>query len=186
MDNIMAGIVSLVDSETSRKVIEIRRQLDDELDVQAPIQNHLPHFSYQVGEYHDNERVSEVIQGLANEKEPFIAHTNGIGVFSDSDPLIVYIPVIRDSHLSGFQSQVWEKGKTAGTDFQDYYRPNRWTPHITIAPVERDELPSVMDLLSGYSFYWDVEIDNIATIQGDAPNRRVDHQTSFSEISSSE
>lgn len=181
----MAGIVSLIDSETSQTVVEIRRQLDDELGVQTPIQNHYPHFSYQVAEYHDNEEVSEIIQGLANEQEPFVVHTNGIGVFSDSDPLIVYIPVIRDSHLSAFQSRVWEKGKTAGTDFQEYYRPERWTPHITSAPVERDELPSMMDLLNGYSFYWDVEIDNIATIQGDAPNRRVNHRASLSDISSS-
>lgn len=182
----MAGIVSLLDAEASQTVVDVRQRLDDELDVQTPIQNHYPHFSYQVANHYDDERVSEVIRGIANEQEPFTVRTNGIGVFSDSDPLIVYIPVVRDSHLSAFHSRIWGEGETAGSDFQEYYRPERWTPHITIAPVERAELPSVMSLLSEYSFYWDVEVDNIATIQGDAPNRRVKHQTPLGDTFSSE
>lgn len=182
----MAGIVSLFDEKISQKIVEIRRRLDDELDVQTPIQNHYPHVSYQVAKQYDDERVAEVIRGLAKEQDQFVVHTNGIGVFSDSSPLIVYIPVVRNTSLSEFHSRVWRGGETAGTGFQDYYRPDRWSPHITIAPVERDELPSVMHLLSEYSFYWDVEIDNIATIQGNAPNRTVEHWTPFSDVFSSE
>lgn len=181
----MPGIVSLLDAEASQSVIKIRQRLDDELDVEIPIRNHYPHFSYQVADQYDK-RVPLVIQRLASEQESFAVHTNGIGVFTDSDPLIVYIPVIRDSHLSAFHSRVWDEGETAGTDLQEYYHPERWTPHITIAPVERTELPSVMHLLSEYSFYWDVEIDNIATIHGEAPNRRVTHKTPLSNTFASE
>lgn len=181
----MGGIVSLVDERTSRKITEIRRRLDDELDVQTPIENHYPHFSYQVAKRYDDGRLSEVIRDLAGEREPFVVKTNGIGVFTDSSPLIVYIPVVRDASLSAFHSRVWEMGATTGTDFQEYYRPERWTPHITIAPVERDEFPSVMNLLSEYSFYWDVEVDNLATIRGDPPNRRVEHRSPLGDGDSS-
>lgn len=176
-NTLVAGIVSILDAEASQKVVEIRRQLEDELDVQTPIENHYPHFSYQVAEQYDDEKVGEVIQGLAREQDSFDVQTNGIGIFSDTNPLIVYIPVIRSTHLSNFHSRVWGEGRTVGTHFQDYYRPRRWIPHITIAPVERNDVPSVMHLLSEYSFYWEIEIDNIATIQGDAPNRMIEHRS---------
>lgn len=173
----MAGIVSLLDERATEKVLAVRERLAEELDVQPPFRNHYPHFSYQVAARYDTEQLSEAIDVLAREQDPFVVRTNGIGVFSDSEPLIVYIPVIRDAGLSRFHSRVWDEGTSAGTDLQDYYRPRRWTPHITLAPVDRADLPSVMELLSEYSFYWDVQIENVAAITGEAPDRKVEHRT---------
>ncbi|WP_415380264.1 2'-5' RNA ligase family protein [Halosimplex sp. TS25] len=173
----MGGIVSLLDERATEKILAVRQRLDEELGVQTPFRNHYPHFSYQVAARYDAEQLSEAIDGLASGRDPFVVRTNGIGVFSDSEPLIVYVPVIRDADLSRFHSRVWDEGKSAGTDLQDYYSPRRWTPHITLAPVDRAKLPSVMELLSEYSFYWDVQIENVAAITGDAPHRKVEHRT---------
>lgn len=180
---LVAGIVSLLDSRTARRVVEIRRRLETDLGVRTPIRNHFPHVSYQVARRYDD-AVTEAVRELAAVQEPFSVTTNGIGVFSDSDPLIVYIPVVRDARLSAFHSEVWTTGTAVGEGFQEYYRPDRWTPHVTLAPVDRDEVSAVMELLSGYSFRWDVRIDNVAIIRGDAPNRTVEHHTPLADVDS--
>lgn len=174
----MPGIVSLLDSETSRRIVELRRRLEDELGVRTPVENHCPHVSYQVAERYDQGLV-DALRELAAEQDPFSVRTNGIGVFTDSEPLVVYVPVVRDAGLSALHERVWDRCSPLGSGLQDYYRPDRWTPHITIAPVDRDELPSVVDLLGEHSCYWEANIETIATIQGTAPNRTVEHRTSL-------
>lgn len=173
----MPGIVSLIDESHSRTVVEIRRRLNDELGIRTPIHNHYPHFSYQVANQYDDEKLARVIRRLSKEQEPLTVRTNGIGVFSDSEPFIVYVPLVRDAQLSQFHERVWDRTTSAGTGFQSYYRPDHWTPHVTIASVEKADLGGVVDLMSEYSLRWELEIDTIAAIQGEVPNRTVEHQT---------
>lgn len=172
----MPGVISLLDESHSRKIKEIRRQLDAKLNVQTPMENHYPHFSYQVADWYDDEKLAPILEELSQDRESFTVHTNGIGVFTDSEPLIVYLPVIRDAHLSQFHQQVWDRAKDVAVDLQDYYHPELWTPHITIAPVKTHDLYPVMNLLSEYSFRWNVDVDNLATIRGGVPNRRIEHR----------
>lgn len=173
----MPGLVSLIDESHSRTVVEIRRRLNAELGIRPPIHNHYPHFSYQVAKRYDDEKLPRVLRQLSKEQEPLTVQANGVGVFTDSEPFTVYVPIVRDAKLSQFHENVWERTKSIGSGFESYYRPANWTPHVTIAAVEKERLGDVVDLMSEYSLRWEMEIDSIATIEGGSPNRSVEHET---------
>lgn len=178
----MPGVVSLLDERSSKRVVELRRQLETKLNIESPVENHYPHFSYQVADSYDDEELGRTLEELPDEQDSFTVRTNGIGVFSDTEPLIVYIPIVRTAQLSRFHERIWTRSKPVAIDLEDYYHPELWIPHITIASVEKSDLYSVMNLLSQYSLSWNVEIDNVATIRGMTPNRRVEHRVPLDDV----
>jgi len=89
----------------------------------------------------------------------------GLGVFPGDHP-VLYIAVVRSLALSVLHQKLWRELAGASTGAVEYYHPERWMPHITIADgdVLKDHLPEVVRLLSARAFDWEIEVTNLSLI----------------------
>jgi 2'-5' RNA ligase len=106
-----------------------------------------------------------ILQRLAGQSSEFQVRTTGLGIFGGLQP-VVFIPVVRSSELTRFHQALWQAISQAGSGIVDYYHPDQWVPHITLAHGDLDlgNLPDVVHFLSERSFNWEILVDNIALI----------------------
>ena len=161
----MSSVVSLLPDEHAEKVQDLRITIRDELGISSPLECPYPHFTYQLAEKYDVHQLESVLEQISEQQERFAIRTNGLAIFTDTKP-VIYIPVIRNSQLSRFQSNIWGDISEAASNVADYYHPNRWVPHITVGLVNRDEVSDVVGLLSENDFLWEIPVDNIAHLRG--------------------
>lgn len=88
-----------------------------------------------------------------------------IGLFTGKSP-VVFIPIVKDIQLLKFYYSIWEKLKQMGEDISDYYSPQSWFPHISLAyeDVTKENIRIVLRKLSFMDFNWSFEVDNISFI----------------------
>ena len=79
------------------------------------------------------------------------------------------IPVVRTSELSRFHLSLLRRISSIGSGLSEYYKPDLWTPHITLARtgVNQRTLAEIIGKLARKEFELDITIDNLSTIQDD-------------------
>lgn len=162
----MHGVVSLLDDEHYALVENIWEELADKFDVRGIYVTPFPHFSYQVAEEYDVKAVETFLEELAARTRPFRIRTAGLGIFTLSAP-VLYIPLVRSPSLSALHNEIWE-GVTATEHgaVTQYYMPQRWVPHLTLAhrDIDRDKLAEIVRLLSERDFHWELTVNNLSII----------------------
>lgn len=53
-------------------------------------------------------------------------------MFTGESP-VIFILVVKDTQLLKFHYSIWERLKQAKEDISDYYSPQSWIPHISLA-----------------------------------------------------
>jgi 2'-5' RNA ligase len=159
------GVVSLLDDEHYALVEHLWDELRAKLGECGLCKMPFPHFSYHVAEQYDVDLVESVLPRLASHRATFRVRTAGLGVFSGDHP-VLYVPVVRNPALSTLHQRLWQELAEASTGTLEYYHPERWMPHITLADgdVLKDHLPDVVHLLSARAFNWEIEVTNLSLI----------------------
>ena len=169
----MHGIVSLLDDEHYALVEGVWARLEKEFGVRGMYaMTRFPHFSYQIAEDYDMDGVGKFLQEMAQNMSPFRIRTAGLGVFTIGNP-VLYIPVVRSPELSALHEKLWnEIAKTASAPI-NYYRPEMWVPHITLAhgDINRDQLGEIMRALGDSDFHWEATISNLSLIYDTGTNQ---------------
>ncbi len=168
----MHGIVSLLDKDHYQLVEDIWVGLEEALGLNGVYTTPYPHFSYHVAEHYDIEALKPLLQEIAAETAPFEVLTTGLGIFTEGISPIVYVNVARDPQLSAINARLWPLLSNASAGIVDYYHPRQWVPHITLGhgDVTRENLSSVIGVLSHWDFTWKISVDNLALLfnPGDA------------------
>jgi 2'-5' RNA ligase len=133
-----------------------------------------PHFSYQIAGGYDRPAVETTLSRLAKEIEPFEVRTEGLATFEGKWP-VVYVSVRKDPTLRALHSLVWNACLPTAFSPVSYYRPDVWTPHITLAhgeesnsvPLSLAQVRATLNLLKPTKFDWTVSIDNFALVWDD-------------------
>ena len=161
----MHGIVSLLDDEHYARVESIWEQLERELGVSGIYSTPFPHFSYQVAEGYDTAAVEGVLQAIASRIAPFKIRTAGLGIFNVTHP-VLYIPVVRSPVLSALHETLWTEIAKLATGAPEYYRPEMWMPHITLAhgDIDWDKLTDIVRALRENQFHWEATVNNLSVI----------------------
>lgn len=161
----MHGIVSLLPQPYYKEVENIWNQLEKEVGLTGVRVTPYPHFSWQIAENYDMNKLIDVFEDIAVSTKPFEVKTTGIGLFTGKSP-VVFIPVVKDIQLLKFHYSIWEKLKQVGEDISDYYSPQLWIPHISLAyeDVTKENIGIVLRKLSFMDFNWSFEVDNISFI----------------------
>jgi 2'-5' RNA ligase len=161
----MHGIVSLLDGEHRGRVEALWSELEAALGLRGIQATPYPHFSYQVAEHYDLERLVPILGRLAQQRPAFKASTAGLGVFTGPQP-VLFISLVRSPELGRFQASLWQAvaGATAGA--VDYYAPANWVPHITLAlgDLDHQNLPDAIRLLADRDLAWEIMVENIAVV----------------------
>jgi 2'-5' RNA ligase superfamily len=161
----MHGIVSLLPEKYYRRVESLWDELEREFSVRGVYITPFPHFSYNVAQHYEVDKVLPVLKRITSNITTFQVRTSGIGIFNGASP-VIYIPVVRSLELSQLHEELWNELSTAGTGIQEYYSPAQWMPHITIGfgDINRDNLPTIVRWLNERDFTWEFTVDNLAFI----------------------
>ena len=161
----MQGIVSLLDGEHYGRVEALWSELEAALGLRGIQVTPYPHFSYQVAEQYDLERLVPILERLAQQSPAFKVRTAGLGVFTGSQP-VLFIPLVRSSELGRFQASLWQAVAKVTAGAVDYYSPAYWVPHITLAlgDLDHQNLPDAIRLLADRDLGWEIMVENIAVV----------------------
>ncbi len=161
----MHGVVSLLDDEHYTIVESLWDELETGLGVRGLYKTPFPHFSYHVAEQYDVDLLESVLRRLASHCATFRVRTAGLGVFSGVHP-VLYVAVVRSPTLTALHQKLWQELAGASAGAVEYYHPERWMPHITLADgdVLKDHLSDVVRMLSARAFGWGFEVNNLSLI----------------------
>ena len=161
----MHGLVSLLPEPFYKQVEQIWQTLESAAGLNGIRVTPYPHFSWQIAEDYDLERLKPILERIASQTQPFAVHTSGIGLFSGERP-VIYIALVKTLELMRFHSMVWEKALETSSMASPYYSPGNWVPHISLAygDVTIENLGQTMKILAFQSYAWEMQIDNFAFI----------------------
>ena len=161
----MHGIVSLLDSECTAKVEAIWQELEQDCGLTGNNISPFPHFSWQIAEKYDLEKLEPLLIQLAAEVKPFSVQTCGVALFTSNSP-VLYIPIVRSRMLSDIHKYFWDCVIPISSSPSELYAPSSWMPHISLAhkDIESENLNCLMDKLGFRIFNWEIHIDNLSLI----------------------
>jgi 2'-5' RNA ligase len=161
----MHGVVTLLDPENTKRVEAIWTSLDSQCDLRGISVTPFPHFSYQIANDYDWDRVAGVLREICTNTKPFDVHTAGLALFTGESP-VIYVPVVRSAELSRLHELVWNRLDPISIEASPYYAPQFWMPHISIAysDVDRHALICAVKHLAFQPHNWIIPVNNLTLI----------------------
>ena len=162
----MHGLVTLLPPPFYQQVEAIWDRLEQNCGLKGIRVTPYPHFTWNIAEHYDFDRLKEVATTIALSSKPFAVRTAGLGLFTGANP-VVHIPLVRTIELSLFHEQCWRAVQDISTELGMIYAKVSWAPHISLAlgDVDDTSLPQVMDELAAETYSWEFAVDNIALIR---------------------
>ncbi len=173
----MNAIISPLDAQHDQIVRELWDELAQEFGVRGVYITPYPHFSYQLAASYHLDRLIEVMQSVAAASEPFTVQTMGLGIFTGGSP-VLYVDVVRSPELDRMHHRVWRQIAPLATGLIEYYRAEKWMPHITIGWGDMDpaRLGPIVNLLKRRVFNWHIYVDRLAFIHNRDGEQELTHQ----------
>ena len=161
----MHGIVSILDAPNFTRVESVWRNLETVCGLKGVYITPVPHFSWQIAENYDLQRLETIIGEIASSNAPFPARASGLALFTGEKP-VAYLPIVRDARLSELHAQIWQGSENIGDNLSPYYAPQAWMPHITIAygDVNHQSMPCLMEHLAFQELNFEFQVDNLTFV----------------------
>jgi 2'-5' RNA ligase len=161
----MNGIASLLNEPHKNQTEAIWKELEEKCGLIGVRTTPFPHFTYQVVESYDQERLEPILREIAHEAQPFTLHTTGLGVFTGQAP-VIYMPLVKNDQLFHFHQLIWDRTKSVAQGVSPYYAPEFWVPHITLAlgDITTTNLSCAINALTFQDLNWKIRVDNLVFI----------------------
>ena len=161
----MEAVVSLLDEATYSRIEAIWRILELKCGLKGIKNTPFPHFSWHVADHYQQEKVEPALARMAQEARPFTVTTSGLGIFTSKEP-IIYVLISKTEKLLHFHKTIWRQVDPQANTSSDFYTPEMWIPHITLAhgDVSREALLCALEELAFIPFIWEVKIENLAVV----------------------
>ena len=161
----MHGLVSLLPSPFYAQVESLWGELERDFGLSGIQVTPCPHFSWQIAEDYDFEKLATIVQEITREVAPFVVRTTGLAMFTGPSP-VIYIPVVKTARMVELHALLWERTAEASRDRSALYAPENWMPHISVAyeDVDRENIGPLMERLAFQPFDWEMTVDNVALI----------------------
>jgi 2'-5' RNA ligase len=178
----MQGIVSLLDGEARERIEQLWEELRRDFGVRGIHTKRFPHFSYHVADEYDLARLQPALEQLAAARSKSSARASGIGIFTRKEP-VIYLPVVRSSDLQRVHGDVARLAEPLATGINEYYAPEIWIPHITIAEGDVDilVLPEIVRRLGERNLRWEFPVTNLAVIRASETVQEICFRCEFRE-----
>ena len=165
----MIGVVSLLDDE--------HRLAYGSLDVGPHKRPAVPHLSYHVAGSYNWSGVIAALDDLATRFAPFDIVADAVAIF-ESIPAIVYLTVSDPAQLRTLHTAIFERIARHSHAPDEYYTPQAWVPHITIASgIDPLEATRLAQSLRSKKIHWKIRIDNLAFMSVDGGNYIISNRT---------
>ena len=161
----MPGVVSLLDEQHAARVEGLWAGLEREFGLRGIFSAPFPHFSYHVAERYDSALLEPLLDGVAAGMSAFTVRTDGLGVFPRPVP-VIFLPVVRSPALCRFHDELWPQVSATCAGNVEYYHPERWIPHITLAygDIPGGQLGDILRFLGTHDLDWEIPVDNVAFV----------------------
>jgi 2'-5' RNA ligase len=165
----MIGVVSLLDDE--------HRLAYESLETGGAPRLSVPHLSYHLAGAYDWNGVTGGLEEIASQTKPFDVVANAVAIF-ESIPAVVYLTVSQPQELRALQQRVFERIAAHAHAPDEYYTPQKWVPHITIAAgIDPTEATKLAQSLRSKKIHWRIRVDNIAFMSVDHGNYIISGRT---------
>jgi len=161
----MDAIVALLDEATNRDFESLWEELRSVGLNHVADQVAIPHVSFHVAEEYDQARAEASLLEFARSHAPFQISTAGLGIFTGNHRTL-YTSVVRTDTLAAYQRALWPILDRASSGVVQYYHPEQWMPHITLAQgdVTAESLAAAVKRFAMRAFVWRSQVDTIAWI----------------------
>jgi 2'-5' RNA ligase len=168
-----SAVISTLPDEHHQRVLDVWDDLADEFGIDPAAELPPPHVSYHVAETYDASTVESRLHSVRPEVEPFTVRTGGLGVFTAAP--VVYLPVARSPELAELHDSLWSRLTDFADRADDYYHPERWFPHVTLAyhSLDAELAGDVVTFLSDREFDWEMEIRDLAHLESNGTETRI-------------
>lgn len=163
------GIVTLLDLPHFVAVEELWREFERRFNVSWVSRRvPFPHLSYHVAASYRLPEVEMALGSLAAEFSPFNTKVAGLVTFTGGYPVLA-LNVVRTQELDRLHQRVWDAVADLSDGALDYYRPENWAPHITLAQGDLDgvNLPRLMSALLERRLDWEIMVENVTLMIDD-------------------
>lgn len=165
----MIGVVSLLEDE--------HRLQYESLDAPARARPEVPHISYHLAEAYNWAAVAGALEELAANFQAFDVVADAVAIF-ESIPAVVYLTVSDAGPLRALQQVVFDRVAPHATTPDEYYSPQKWVPHMTIASgIDPMEATRLAQSLRSKKIQWRIHISNIAFMSVDRENYIISGRT---------
>ncbi len=177
----MYAVVSQLNEPHQQLTQNLWTELEKKFGLQGAYTQCFPHFSYHVAQEYDLGLLEPLVEQVAQSTKEFHVTTSGLGVFTESMP-ILYIPVVRTLELSQVHQALWSKASQAGSGVIEHYHPERWLPHITLAfsDMHREHFAAVIQFLSEQTLSWKITVNNLSLLESKGQEPKKHFQYDFS------
>ena len=161
----MHGLVSLLDGTYYSLVEDLWKELEDQFGLVGIKVTPYPHFSWQVAQDYNLDKIESLMLKVAKKIKPFKVRTTGLGIFAGKN-LILYITITINKGLIATHELIFNYFNKISHNLVQYYSPSIWVPHISLAYTDltKDNIGEVVKYLSTRDYHWEIEINNIAFI----------------------
>ncbi len=162
----MHGLVTLLPEPYYSKVNALWDGLEENFGLNGIRITPYPHFSWNIAQHYDRPALDQALLEIAADYPVFQVRTDGIGLFPAPRP-VLFIRVLRSPVVDALHARIWEKMQTVASRLSDYYSPEQWQPHISLAygDLTATQMPEVRAWLESQDeYHWEFQVDNISFI----------------------
>jgi 2'-5' RNA ligase len=124
------GIVSNLEGQPYKKIKKLWASLERKYDCVAFEQYAHPHVSFQAARTSDIRQLKTDFQKLVSQIKPFKIEVGGLRHF---DKKVIYLQIRKTQELVEIHRLVDHFLQTRCQDLFEYYTPENWIPHLTLA-----------------------------------------------------
>ena len=126
------------DKETEKKLFDLARRIADEkISTKFLEWKTRPHLTLACFNDVDEVRCIQQLRDFSRSHKVMPAYIGSVGMFNDTKT--IFVSPIMNSDMYQFQRELHECLKDFDTNGWEWYTPNRWVPHCTIALTSEDE-----------------------------------------------
>lgn len=135
--NMKYAIELYYDEETEKKLFDLSKRIADEkISTKFLEWKARPHLTLACFNDVDESKCTEHLKVFSEDHKVMPAYICSVGMFNDTKTIFVS-PVMNYS-MYKFQRELHEELKDFDTNGYEWYCPDRWTPHCTIALTHED------------------------------------------------
>jgi len=161
----MYAIISELDADSAETVRCLWRRLRDACGLEAIYNLPTPHLTWLVAEDIDIPTAASIITNLAAQKRGLMTYVFGLGIFSGGRP-VLYLPMVKTQAMLDLHNQVWDQVQSYAVHPNQYYAPDHWLPHITLAfnDLTKDNLACALESVAFETIEMSVKVDNLIIV----------------------
>ncbi len=133
----------------------------------------VPHVSLHVATAYGS-GLREAVANIAAEQPPLPVRCGGLGLFTTTRP-VVFVPVVRGERLSRLHSQLWDRLADVAKGTLQFYSPDGWLPHITLAhgALDTERLAALLAVKAARGPQWEATLKALALLESGPDGDRV-------------